>query len=59
MLRMIKDLRDGETYIYANSAEEYESFVTWLCDNGAKFSYHFEVGEGYYYKGRIIEVYGL
>ena len=59
MDRMIRDMKDGETTLYANSPEEYEAFTAWLCNNGGKFAYHFEVGEGYSYQGRTIEVYGL
>ena len=57
--RMKKDLSDGECYIFANSKQEYEAFINWLCGNGAEFSYHFESGEGYWFKGVIVEVYGL
>jgi hypothetical protein len=59
MDRMKRDLKDGETYLYANSPEEYARFTDWLCANGGKFAYHFEVGEGYWHKERIVEVYGL
>jgi hypothetical protein len=59
MDRMKKDLKDGESYIYANSPQEYAEFCDWLCANGAKFAYHFETGEGYLYRGKYIEVYGL
>ncbi|NBT33179.1 MAG: hypothetical protein EBT13_15105 [Rhodobacteraceae bacterium] len=59
MERMQKDLRDGEEYIFANTPEEYESFADWLCANGGTFAYHFEAGEGYQYKGKTIEIYGL
>lgn len=59
MERMQQDLRSGETYLFANSPEEYEQFTDWLCDNGATFAYHFETGEAYQYKGKHVEVYGI
>ena len=60
MERMKKDLLYyGEIYIFAYSSAEYEEFTQWLCDNGAEFRYHFETGEAFYYKGRVLEVYGL
>ena len=60
MERMKKDLLyHGESYIFANSSAEYEEFTQWLYDNGAEFRYHFETGEAFDYKGRVIEVYGL
>lgn len=59
MDRMKKDLRDGEDYIYAENQKEYEQFTAWLCENGGKFAYHFETGEGYWFKGKIVEVHGL
>lgn len=59
MERMMKDLRDGETHIFANTREEYDAFVEWLTNNGATFAYHFESGEGYLRNGRVVVVYGL
>lgn len=59
MERMIKDLKDGEEYIFANSPEEYAAFTEWFSGEGAVFAYHFEVGEGFKWKNRIIEVWGL
>ena len=46
-------------YIFASSSAEYDEFTQWLCDNGAEFRYHFETGEDFDYKVRVIEVYGL
>jgi len=59
MNRMQNDLRDGECYIYANNRSEYDAFTAWLCSNGGQFAYHFETGEAYWYRGKIVEVYGL
>jgi hypothetical protein len=64
MDRMIKDLKDGETYIYANSSDEYEAFTNWLYKNGWEFAYHFESGEAFQRERpngwkTIIEVNGL
>jgi hypothetical protein len=64
MDRMVKDLKDGETYIFANSRDEYDSFTDWLYDSGWKFSYHFESGEAFQREKPnglkvVIKVYGL
>lgn len=64
MERMIKDFNIGECYIYANTRDEYSSFVDWLMSKGWKFCYHFETGEGYQIEKengwvRVVEVYGF
>lgn len=59
MQRMIQDLKNGETYLFANSENEYHQFTDWLVEQGGKFAYHFETGEGYTFKNKTVEVYGL
>lgn len=64
MERMIKDFNDGDQYMFANSVEEYDAFVSWLCSKGWEFSYHFETGEGFKLQKengsiKVVEVYGL